>query len=90
MDKLKLSTASIVILIAGVVMLLGSFLDFTKSKSITVAGFTVRASIGGGNAWSTRSFFIATIPVLIGVVMARTSRSLPSHRKSSCRRRFSG
>jgi hypothetical protein len=70
MDKLKLSTANIVILVAGVVMLLGSFLDFTKSKSITVAGFTVRASIGGGSAWSTGRFLIATIPALIGVVMA--------------------
>jgi hypothetical protein len=64
MDKIKLSPANIVILIGGVVILLGSFLDFQKAKS---ASFQ---SPGGSSAWSTGLFLIATIPVLIGVVMA--------------------
>ncbi len=69
MDKLKLSTANIVILVAGVVILIASFLDFTKSKSITIGGVSY-GSGGGGNAWSTGHFLIATIPALIGLVMA--------------------
>jgi hypothetical protein len=63
----KLSPANIVILAGGVVMLIGSFLDF-----YTISGF------GGGtasfNAWSGGSGFgifgIATVVVLCGIVMA--------------------
>jgi hypothetical protein len=69
MDKLKLSTANLVILIGGAVMLIASFLDFAKSKSLTIAGVTYHSG-GGGNAWSSHHFLIATIPALIGVVMA--------------------
>jgi hypothetical protein len=71
-DKLKLSTANLIIVIGGAVMLIASFLDFYKSKgSITVGGVTFRvATSGGGNAWSSHAFLIATIPALIGIVMA--------------------
>jgi hypothetical protein len=70
-DKLKLSTANLVILIAGVVMLIASFLDFTKAKAtVTFGNITIHVSTGGGNAWSSGRFLIATIPALIGVVMA--------------------
>ena len=58
----KLSPAGIVILGAGVVMLIGSFLDF-----YSYAGF-------GFNAWSGAQGFgifgIATVVVLCGIVMA--------------------
>ena len=70
MEKLKLSTANLVILISGVVMLLGSFLPFGKvtRTSFSVTGITVGShSI---SAWGTNLFLIATIPALIGVVMA--------------------
>jgi hypothetical protein len=72
MDKLKISTANLVILVAGAVMLIASFLAFHK---ISVPSFTVgNAHIGGGskayNAWSTGHFFIATIPAVLGVIMA--------------------
>ncbi len=70
MDKVKLSTANIVILASGAVMLIGSFLDFSKSKSVTVGGFTVHVSSGGGSAWSTGHLLIATLPALLGIVMA--------------------
>jgi hypothetical protein len=72
MDKLKISTGNLVILVAGAVMLIASFLAFHKISvpSIDVGG----AHIGGGtksyNAWSTGHFLIATIPALLGVVMA--------------------
>jgi hypothetical protein len=72
MDKLKVSTANIVILVAGVVMLIASFLAFNK---ISVSGFTSNGvNFGGGSksysAWSSHFFLIATIPALIGIVMA--------------------
>jgi hypothetical protein len=71
MDKLKLSTANLVILAGGVVMLIASFLDFTKAKAtVTFGSITIHVSTGGGNAWSSGRFLIATIPALIGVVMA--------------------
>jgi hypothetical protein len=56
MDKLK--PPNLVILISGAVMLLASFAAFNKIASFT---FT---------AWSKHYFLIATIPVLLGVVMA--------------------
>ena len=71
MDKLKLSTASLVILIAGVVMLIASFLAFNKYSSASVTIGSVH--IGGSltySAWSSHYFLIATIPALIGIVMA--------------------
>ena len=38
MNQLKLSTANLVILIAGAVMLIASFLDFTKAKATVTFG----------------------------------------------------
>ena len=62
MNRTKLSPADIVILAAGAVMLVGSFLNF-----YTYAGLSA-------NAWSGASGFgvfgIATVAVLCGVVMA--------------------
>ena len=72
MDKLKLSTANLVILIAGVVMLIASFLAFNKisARSFVISG----VKFGGGShsysAWSSHYFLIATIPALLGIVMA--------------------
>jgi hypothetical protein len=72
MDKLKISTANLMILIAGGVMLIASFLAFHKISvpSINVGG----THLGGGsksyNAWSTGHFLIATIPALLGTLMA--------------------
>jgi hypothetical protein len=71
MDKIKLSTANIVILVAGIVMLIASFLAFLK---ISAPSFNVGGQHFGGsisrNAWSSGNFLIATIPALIGIVMA--------------------
>jgi hypothetical protein len=67
-NKPTLTPGNIVILVAGAVILIGSFLDFYKAKTITVAGFTLRA--GGGNAWSTGAFLIVTLPALLGLIMA--------------------
>lgn len=71
MDKLKLSTANIVILVAGVVMLIASFLAFNK---ISIPSFSSSGVKFGGSvsftAWSRGHFLIATIPALIGIVMA--------------------
>ncbi len=71
MDKLKLSTANIVILVAGVVMLIASFLAFNK---VSLPSFNEGGiHIGGSHSysvWSTHFFLIATIPALIGIVMA--------------------
>jgi hypothetical protein len=71
MDKLKLSTANIVILVAGVVMLIASFLAFAKfsTPSFNVGGQKFGGSVSR-NAWSSGYFLIATIPALIGIVMA--------------------
>jgi hypothetical protein len=59
----KLSPANIVILAGGVVILIGSFLGFYKLDL---------GPIGSKNysAWSTSQFMIATLPALLGVVMA--------------------
>ena len=62
MDKLKLSTANLVILIAGAVMLIASFLAFNK--------FSIGPFSRSFSAWSSHYFLIATIPALIGIVMA--------------------
>jgi hypothetical protein len=62
MDKTKISAANLVILIAGGVMLIASFLDFNK---FSFGGFSKSY-----NAWSTHFFIIATIPALLGTLMA--------------------
>jgi hypothetical protein len=62
MDKIKISTANLVILIAGGVMLIASFLDFQK--------FSLGSFSKSVNAWSNGSFLIATIPALLGTLMA--------------------
>ena len=62
MDRTKLSPADIVILAAGAVMLIGSFLNF-----YTFAGFSASAW-SGANGLGV--FGIATVAVLCGVVMA--------------------
>ena len=71
MDKLKLSTANLVILIGGVVILIGSFLSFSKysTPSVTVGNFHIGGSVSY-NAWSSHYFLIATLPALLGVIMA--------------------
>lgn len=64
MNNLKLSPANLTILIAGVVMLLGSFLDFYEF-SVFGLGST------GWSAWSgDLPFPVTIIPVLCGVAMA--------------------
>ena len=62
MDRTKLSPADIVILAAGAVMLIGSFLNF-----YTFAGYSASAW-SGANGLGV--FGIATVAVLCGVVMA--------------------
>ena len=71
MNKVKISPANIVILVAGVVILIASFLAFYKLEipkqtfgNITIGGST------SYNAWSTGQFLIATLPALLGAVMA--------------------
>jgi hypothetical protein len=70
-DKLKVSTANLVILIAGVVMLISSFLAFNKfsTPSATIGSIHIGGSVTY-SAWSSHFFLIATIPALIGIVMA--------------------
>jgi hypothetical protein len=67
-DKIKLTPANIVILAAGVVMLIASFLDF-YTISGSVFGRSYSASAWGG-ANGLGVFGIATVVVLCGVVMA--------------------
>lgn len=62
MNKTKLSPANIVILAGGVVMLIGSFLNFYKLGSFSSSAW--------GNAEGFGVFGIATVVVLCGVVMA--------------------
>jgi hypothetical protein len=62
-NKTKLSTPNIVILAAGALMLVGSFLSFYE---VSGAGFkTVSLS-----SWSSLLFGIATTIVICGVIMA--------------------
>ena len=58
MNNVKLAPANIVILAAGAVMLIGSFLDFYTFGHASAS------------AWSSGVFGIATVVVLCGVVMA--------------------
>jgi len=69
MDKLK--PGNLVILVAGVVMLIASFLAFVKysSPSVNIGNVHIGGSVSY-SAWSSHLFLIATIPALIGVVMA--------------------
>jgi hypothetical protein len=71
MDKLKLSTANLIIIIGGAVMLIASFLPFNKfsTASFDVGGVHVGGTVTY-NAWSSHYFLIATIPALLGIVMA--------------------
>jgi hypothetical protein len=68
MDKLKLSTADVVILGAAVLMLIGSLLHFYTFKidGALIGGGSVHAS---WNAWSSHFFLIRTIPALLGIAM---------------------
>jgi hypothetical protein len=62
-NRVKLSPANVVILAAGVLILIGSFLAFYK---VSVAG-NGSASV---NAWDRGQFMIATLPALLGSFMA--------------------
>jgi hypothetical protein len=64
-NNAKLSPANIVILVAGAVMLVASFLGFYKIDLPAVLGGSRTFS-----AWSDGQFLIATLPALLGVVMA--------------------
>ena len=66
MNKAKLSPANIVILAAGALMLIGSFLAFYKF-SITLPGASYSDSVSG---WSSGLFGIVTTIVICGVIMA--------------------
>jgi hypothetical protein len=72
-NKPKLTPANIVILAAGAVVLIGSFLDFYKATTITVEGINIRASFSA-NAWSSSTnlllFPLTTLIVLFAVLMA--------------------
>ena len=63
MNRRKLAPANIVILAAGVVMLVATFMPFYKSEANG-------ASVGEANAWDQGLFLIATLAALLGVVMA--------------------
>jgi hypothetical protein len=74
MQNVKLSPAAMVILVAGVVMLIGSFLDFYEIDfdlpDIEIEGLDIPAE-EGFSAWSGDLFFPVTIiPVLCGVLMS--------------------
>ena len=62
MNSRKLPPASVVILAAGAIMLIGSFLAFYKVSS-PLATVTL-------NAWDHGLFMIATLPALLGAFMA--------------------
>jgi hypothetical protein len=65
MNNVKLSPANIVILVAGAVMLVASFLDFFEID------FGAFGGSRGFSAWDGDLFFPVTIiPVLCGVAMA--------------------
>lgn len=68
MNQTKLSPANIVILAAGVVMLIGSFLDFYKLSLHGFGGSYSASAWSGANGFGV--FGIATVVVLCGVAMA--------------------
>ena len=65
MKNTKLAPANIVILAAGAVMVVASFLGFYKIDLPAVLGGSRSFS-----AWSQGQFMIATLPALLGLVMA--------------------
>src|SRR5690242_849055 len=71
MDKLKLSPGNLVILVAGVVMFIASFLAFNRYSraSVNIGSLHIGGTISY-SAWSSHYFLIATIPALLGIVMA--------------------
>ena len=71
MKNTKLAPANIVIVAAGVVIVVASFLAFYKFNypKQTIGLLTVGGSTSY-NAWSSGQFLIATLPALLGAVMA--------------------
>ena len=63
MNRRKLTPADIIIVAAGAIMLIGSFLTFYKSEANGV-------SVAEANAWDQGLFLVATLPALLGVLMA--------------------
>ena len=70
MDSKKVTPAEIVILAAGVVTFVFSFLPFYKFPSATIAGITLRSSTHNLSAWSSGLFPVATLIPIFGIVMA--------------------
>jgi hypothetical protein len=72
----KLTPANIVILVAGVVILIGSFLPFYEIPGLDLGelGEVDLGDLDTGSesvsAWSSGLFLIATLPAILGVVMA--------------------
>ena len=62
MNRRKLAPANIVILVAGIVMLIASFMAFYR---LPFPGGSVSV-----NAWDHGLFMIATLPTLLGAFMA--------------------
>ena len=65
MSNAKLTPANFVIMVSGAVIFIASFLNFFKPVEI-FPGITV----GGLSAWDRGLFIIATLPALLGLVMA--------------------
>lgn len=73
MNRTKLSPANIVILAAGVVMLIATFMAFYKYTLVGLdpdSGTLVRSGTVSTNAWDRGKFLIATLPALLGMFMA--------------------
>jgi hypothetical protein len=68
-DSKKVTPAEIVILAAGVVAFVFSFLPFYKAPTVSVAGITVH---GGASvsAWGRGLFPVATLIPIFGIIMA--------------------
>jgi hypothetical protein len=66
--RAKLSAPDVVILIAGALLLIGSFLAFYTLPGYSVG--TVKVGSQSANAWSRGLFGIATVAVVCGVAMA--------------------
>jgi len=71
-NRRKLAPANIVILASGAIMLLASFLAFYRYPGLALApdGTIVRSGSTSRNAWDHYLFLIATLPALLGAVMA--------------------
>ena len=70
--RAKLSAPDVVILIAGALLLVGSFLAFYTVPGYTVG--TIKVGSQSANAWSRGLFGIATVAVVCGVAMAGADR----------------